>query len=264
MDKIDVARLSTELQGTLFAGERTVHYHRSVRSTNVAATEAAAAGAQEGEIYLADEQTGGRGRGGHTWHSPPGDGIYLSTILRPQLPAAETLWISLIAGLAVHAAIQEVAGISVDLRWPNDIMLGEKKIGGILTEISTEGDRVRYAVVGIGVNVNHDRFPAEISPLATSLRIVSGRTWARQALIAALLKSLHEEYAALQQGNAASSILKRFEAHSSYARGARVSVDDFGCGPYRGTTAGLDHRGFLQVEVEDGVRTVISGGVRKI
>jgi BirA family transcriptional regulator, biotin operon repressor / biotin---[acetyl-CoA-carboxylase] ligase len=261
---IHAAHLETQLSGTIFGGDRKLHYFPVIGSTNLAAMEAAAGGAPEGSIYLADEQSAGRGRGGHGWHSPAGTGVYLSVVLRPKLPASDALWLSLIAGLAVHSAIGQATNIAVDLRWPNDIMSGEKKLGGILTEISTEGERVRHGVVGIGLNINQQEFPPDIAEVATSLCIVTGRVWSRQPIILALLKSLHDEYAVFQQGNAAGSVLQRFEQRSSYARGARVSVDDFSSGQYSGITAGLDHRGFLRVETDAGTRTVVGGGVRKI
>lgn len=232
--------------------------------------QAAAAGADEGSVFIAEEQLAGRGRGGHSWHSAPSSGIYLSIILRPQLEPTETLWLSLIAGLAAHEAISSQAGIAPDLRWPNDIMLGEKKMGGILTELSTEQGQVRHVVVGIGLNVNNNSFPEELRPVATSLRAETGREWPRLGLAAALLKSLDREYAALRAdtgGRYRESIVRRFEQCSSYARSTNVQVDDIGSGQnasFTGITAGLDKRGFLLVETSAGLRTVISGGVRKI
>ncbi len=261
---IKPALLGTQLYGTVFGGFHKLHHFPVVDSTNTVAMDAASRGVPEGSVYVADEQTKGRGRGGHGWHSPAGSGIYVSAVLRPKLPAAEVLWLSLIAGIAAHDAIQRITGFEVDLRWPNDVMAAEKKLGGILTEISTEGDRVRQAVVGVGLNVNQPEFPAELSAIGTSLRIVTERAWPRQPIIVALLKSLHEGYAALQRGKAAKALVARFERCSSYARGAAVAVDDHGSGPYCGTTAGLDERGFLRVSTDSGMRTVISGGVRKI
>ena len=261
---IKPALLGTQLYGTVFGGFHKLHHFPAVDSTNTVAMEAASRGVAEGSVYLADEQTGGRGRGGHRWHSPPGSGIYVSAVLRPKLPATEVLWLSLITGIAAHDAILRVTGFNVDLRWPNDIMAGEKKLGGILTEISTEGERVRHAVLGVGLNVNQPEFPPQLSAIATSLRIVTERVWPRQPILVALLKSLHKGYAALQKGRAAKALLARFEECSSYARGAAVAVDDAGSGSYSGVTAGLDERGFLRVNTGSGMRTVISGGVRKI
>jgi BirA family biotin operon repressor/biotin-[acetyl-CoA-carboxylase] ligase len=177
------------------------------------------------------------------------------------------LWLSLIAGLAAHEAIESVVSVAPDLRWPNDIMFGEKKIGGILTELNADVHRVNYAVVGIGINVNQPEFPADIRDLATSLRIETDREWPRVEIAAALLKSLDREYRALNVAEgrpitAFASVTKRFEKLSSYARGARVRVDEDG--GYSGRTLGLDGRGFLRVETTKGVKTVLSGSVRKL
>ena len=141
-------------------------------------------------------------------------------------------------------------------------MLGERKFCGILTEMNSEPTRVRYVVVGIGINVNHASFSGELEPIATSLRMESGRTWSRVELTAALLKSLDSEYRKLTQGGPAarSAILRTFEERSSYARSRHVHVE--GNDGYEGVTEGLDDRGFLLVRTEAGLRTVLSGEVR--
>ncbi len=245
-------------QGTMFATR--IHHYFRVPSTNATAMQAAAAGEPEGAVFVAEEQTAGRGRGGHGWHSPRSTGIYLSVVLRPQLAPADVLALSLTAGLAAAAAVEQVTGLKPDLRWPNDLLLNGRKFCGILTELTAEATRVRYAVVGIGMNVNQERFPADLAALATSLRLESGRDRSRVELAAALLKSLDREYRALLADR--DDVLRRFEQESSYARGKRVHVDENG--GYEGTTEGLDARGFLQVRTADGVRTVLSGGVREI
>ncbi len=261
------ATLAPLLKGTLFA--RRIHHYFRIGSTNVAAMEAAAAGEPEGTVFVAEEQTAGRGRGGHHWHSARSAGIYCSVILRPAahasdsapLPPSDALLLSLSAGLAAQAAVAEVTGLRADLRWPNDLILNGRKFGGILAEMNAEAMRVRYAVVGVGINVNHESFPPELEPVATSISRETGRQWSRVTLAAALLKSLDGEYRALIAG-ARAEILRRFERNSSYARGKRVRVEE--AGGYHGVTDGLDARGFLRVRTADGVRTVLSGGVREI
>lgn len=252
------------LVGTIFHDAPHQHFP-SIDSTNKQAMLAAAKGAADGAVFTADEQTAGRGRGDHSWHSPAGQGLYVSIVLRPQLAPNDVLWLSLIAGLAVHAAIKETTTIALDLRWPNDIMLGDKKLGGILTELGTEGGRINHAVIGIGLNINQPQFPAELAALATSLRIETDREWPRNEVLNALLRALDREYRALLASPAATGdIIRRFEQASSYARGARVTVDDHGAAQFTGVTDGLDARGFLRVQTSDGMRTVMSGGVRKI
>jgi BirA family transcriptional regulator, biotin operon repressor / biotin---[acetyl-CoA-carboxylase] ligase len=224
--------------------------------------EAASAGAPEGSVFLAEQQTAGRGRGGHQWHSAQSVGIYCSVILRPVLPPSEALILSLAAGLAVHAAIQEIdSRINPDLKWPNDLLSGGKKFCGILTEMNAEVTRVRHMVVGIGINVNQASFPPELQSLATSLRLVSGTEWSRVELCAALLKSLDREYRDLRENPGAhDSILRRFQERSSSVRGRTVTVDDGD--DFTGVTEGLDPRGFLQVRTPQGLRVVLSGTVR--
>lgn len=249
------------IRGTIFAHR--VHHYFRVGSTNSEAMQAAGSDAPEGSVFLAEEQTSGRGRGGHSWISPPSTGIYCSVVLRPSLPPADALLLSLIAGLAVVSAAKEVTGLHPDLRWPNDLMIGEKKFCGILTEMNAEVTRVRYAVIGIGINVNQREFSPELSPIATSLRIAGGREWSRVKLTASLLQSLDREYRALNSGNLAAAradIFRRFEQVSSYVRGKQVTVDENG--GYEGITAGLDERGFLLVQTASGIRTVLSGSVR--
>jgi BirA family biotin operon repressor/biotin-[acetyl-CoA-carboxylase] ligase len=253
------ALLAPLVRGTIFA--KHIHHYFRAGSTNTLAMQAGAAGEPEGAVFVAEEQTAGRGRGGHTWDSAKSVGIYCSVLLRPQLSPGDALPLSLAAGLATQAAIESATGLRPDLRWPNDLLLSGKKVCGILTEMNAEATRVRYAVVGVGSNVNQAKFSGELAQLATSLRIESGREWSRLELCAALLKSLDREYRALVAGGPQDAIA-RFEQHSSYAKGKRVAVEE-GDG-YEGVTDGLDPRGFLRVKTAGGVRTVLSGGVREL
>jgi BirA family biotin operon repressor/biotin-[acetyl-CoA-carboxylase] ligase len=248
------------LRGTIF--ETLLHHFYKVGSTNTAAMAAAADGAPEGTVFLAEEQTAGRGRGANAWQSPRSTGIYCSSILRPAMPPSDVLALSLAAGLAVHAAIQQVDARALpDLKWPNDVLIEGKKICGILTEMNAEATRVRYLVVGIGINVNQASFPEDLP--ATSLRLVTGSEWSRVELGAALLKSLDREYRSLvEDPDARESILRRFAENSSWVRGKEVRIEENGSA-FEGTTAGLDSRGFLLVRTASGMQTVLSGTVRE-
>jgi BirA family biotin operon repressor/biotin-[acetyl-CoA-carboxylase] ligase len=183
-------------------------------------------------------------------------------VLRPAVPPSEVLTLSLAAGLAVQSAIQETdSRVLADLKWPNDVLVQEKKVGGILTEMNAEATRVRHIVVGVGINVNQASFPEDLERTATSLRIATGSEWSRVELCAALLKSLDREYQQLlRHPKAQAEILRRFEAHSSSVRGAQVRIEENG--GFEGVTDGLDPRGFLQVRTSEGVRIVYSGTVR--
>jgi BirA family transcriptional regulator, biotin operon repressor / biotin---[acetyl-CoA-carboxylase] ligase len=248
------------LKGSMFS-KQILHYFK-IGSTNDAAMEAAAAGAPEGSVFLAEEQTAGRGRGTRRWYSARSSGIYCSLVLRPALPPSDALILSLAAGLAVRSAIQALdASLNPDLKWPNDVLLEGKKVCGILTEMNAEAARVRYVVVGIGINVNQTIFPAELGGEARSLRQVTGTEWSRVELTAALLKSLEHEYKnLLQKPNGREWILRRFADYSSYARGRKVRVEENG--GFEGITEGLDQRGFLQVRTPHELRIVLSGTVR--
>jgi len=261
------------LVGTRFPAR--LHHFPTADSTNTMLLEAATNGAPEGTIYLADAQTQGRGRGGHTWHSSPGDGLYLSVLAKPRLPLREALWISLATGLAVRSAIKTVTGLDADIRWPNDLLLPQpsghdKKTGGILVEAAVEPGEdamLRYAVIGIGININHESFPPELAPIATSLRIATGEPQSRNALMIAILRALDLELTQLEAHQAdlpaqQPDLLTRFTAASTWVRGKRVHVPEQG--GYTGVTAGLDRNGYLLVDADDHTqRTVLSGGVRE-
>jgi len=256
--------LAPSLKGTIFGTQsgKHIHHYYKIGSTNSEAMRSAAEGAPEGSVFLAEEQLAGRGRGAHTWHSARSAGVYCSVILRPAMPPSEALIFSLAAGLAVRAAVAEIAPqLSVDLKWPNDALLSGKKFCGVLIEMNAEATRVRYLVVGVGINVNQQKFPAELREIATSLRIETGTEWSRVELTAALLKSLDREYRALvDDPGASASIMRRFEESSSSVRGKKVSVEENG--GLTGVSEGLDERGFLQVRTPNGLQTVVSGTVK--
>jgi BirA family biotin operon repressor/biotin-[acetyl-CoA-carboxylase] ligase len=256
--------LAPSLKGTIFGGAKQINHYYKIGSTNSEAMRSAAEGAPEGSVFLAEEQLAGRGRGAHTWHSARSAGIYCSVILRPAMPPSDALIFSLAAGLAVHAAVAEIAPqLLVDLKWPNDVLLGGKKFCGVLTEMNAEATRVRHLVLGVGINVNQVKFPAELREIATSLRTETGTEWSRVELLAALLKSLDREYRSLvEDAGARDAILRRFEESSSSVRGRKVSIEENG--GMAGVTEGLDERGFLRIRTAEGLRTVVSGTVRTI
>jgi len=252
--------LAPLLRGTIFSQH--IHHYYRIGSTSTAAMEAAGSGAPEGTVFLAEQQTAGRGRGANQWISAQSEGIHCSVLLRPPMPPSEALVLSLAAGLAVQAAVQEVdSRIVPDLKWPNDLLLQGKKFSGILTEMTAEPTRIRHVVVGIGINVNQTDFPDSLKATATSLRLVTGTEWSRVDLCAALLKSLDREYRnLLENPDAHQDILRRFQERSSTVRGCRVQIEENG--GFEGVTEGLDPRGFLQVRTDAGLQTVLSGTVR--
>ena len=248
------------LRGTIFDAH--LHHFYKIGSTNTAAMAAAADGAPEGSVFLAEEQLAGRGRGANSWQSARSAGIYCSVIVRPPLPPSQVLALSLAAGLAVRAAIEQVdSRVTADLKWPNDVLIGGNKVCGILTEMNAEATSVRYIVVGVGINVNQTSFPKDLP--ATSLRLATGSEWSRVDLVSALLKSLDREYRQLLEDfDAQQSILRRFAENSSWVQGKAVRIEENGSA-FEGTTEGLDQRGFLLVRTARGVKTVLSGTVRE-
>jgi BirA family transcriptional regulator, biotin operon repressor / biotin---[acetyl-CoA-carboxylase] ligase len=268
-DTIDVLAVNRTLELTGLAGP--VLHLAVTESTNDLALKAAQQGATRG-VWIADEQTAGRGRGGHEWHSSPGDGLYLSVLVTPHLAMERALWLALATGLAAQEAILRVSGLRIDLRWPNDLLVGSRKLGGVLVESSVsrangEGEAMlRYAVLGVGINVLHDAFPPDIAALATSLRL-EGVITQRQSILIALLRALDRELDLLEREHTGVSdepgILIRFEAASSWVRGKPVHVPE--AGGYTGVTAGLNSGGFLLVDGDNGKRhTVLTGGVRAL
>jgi BirA family biotin operon repressor/biotin-[acetyl-CoA-carboxylase] ligase len=254
----DLAALDSALAGSAFAGR--LHFSPVTDSTNSDAVEAARNGEPHGSVYFADEQLAGRGRGDHAWNSAAGEGLYVSVLLRPEIPAVRLPLLPFAAGLAAVEAIRAVSGLTIDLRWPNDLLIGPRKTGGILVESKISGGAVDFAVVGIGINVHQRVFAPDLSTPATSLDLDSGRLTSRQDLLIALLKSLEREMLGLAAPEAGVTIPARVEQASTWIRARRVEVH----GPQActGLTAGLDKHGFLLVSTADEMVTVQTGGIR--
>jgi BirA family biotin operon repressor/biotin-[acetyl-CoA-carboxylase] ligase len=250
--------LRQRLKGNLF-GKR-IHHFFKTDSTNRVALELGHAGEPESAVVIAEEQTAGRGRAGRSWHSERAMGIYVTLLLRPRLAPVQAPLLTMMAGLSVRSAVQAVTGLAVDLKWPNDLLIRGKKAGGILTEMHAEPGQIRFVIVGIGLNVNQEKFPNELSSVATSLRIETGKPQSRPELLVRLLREFESDYNRfLQEGVA--GVVERFETISSYAKGKRVRVSN-GAESYTGTTAGLGPEGLLHVRRDDGeMVTVIAGDV---
>lgn len=245
---LDVAKIRESLPGN------TVHFFSSLGSTMVEAAQLAAADAPHGTVVLADEQTAGIGRLGRSWHSEAGAGIYCSILLRVGLPPGEVPIATLLLGLAAADAIQRVTTVACDLRWPNDVLVNEKKVAGILAQLT--GDTV---IAGIGINVNHAELPRGLRTPATSLRLATGKVQSREDIVIQLLRSI-DSFCTLLKESGRPAILRSFAAASSYVMNRRVIMEDTG---RKGLTAGLDDYGFLLVHYESGqLERVASGGVR--
>ena len=231
----DVARVRDA-----FPDRRIVHY------AAIDSTMHPAARLSVGSVVVATEQTAGQGRHGHAWHSEPGSGLYVSVVLEP------TPVLTLALGLATVEAITQIAGVACDLRWPNDVLIGTRKVAGILVQL-VEG----RAIAGIGINVNHRTFPPSLAGEATSLCLAAGAEIAGTDLLIALLHAIDSVVREDKE-----TILRLFTQGSSFAAGRRVTVA-LPDGPIEGTTRGLDPDGFLIVRKDDGTDTlIVAGGVR--
>jgi len=249
------------LKGGVF-GKRVYHFFKT-DSTNRVAMELGYAGEPEGAVVLAEEQTAGRGRAGRTWHSERGAGLYVTLLLRPKLSPVQAPLLTMLAGLSAHTAVLAQTGLAAELKWPNDLLIGGKKICGILTEMHAEPSAVRFVIVGIGINVNQEKFPGELAATATSLRRETGRSYSRLELLVKLLAQFETDYNRfLREG--APYVVERFELISSFARGRRVRVET-GTETYLGTTDGLSAEGLLIVKRDSGVSgAVIAGDVSEL
>lgn len=254
----DLASLDTALAGTIFAGK--LHFSPVTGSTNTDALAAARSGAPHGSVYFADEQHAGRGRGDHAWQSAARQGLYVSVLLRPPIEASVLSVIPLVAGLAAAEAIAMTSNLITDLRWPNDLLIGDRKTGGILVESRTDGTDVSFVVVGIGINVHQHDFDPDLSTPATSLDMEAGHRVSRGALLISLLKSLQCGTSDLHDPAVVGSIPAQVARVSTWLWNRMVEVH----GPQAcvGVTAGLDENGFLLVRTESGMVTVQTGGIR--
>ena len=241
----------------------TILRFETIGSTNLEAIRQAKAGAKEGLCVIAREQTAGRGRLDRTWHSPRDAGLYLSILLRPLLPMNAWPLLTLMAALAVVDAIFKSSGARVDIKWPNDICINERKLCGILSE-TVETPVGLAAVIGIGINLDAAAVPEELRATATSISQVTGKQPAVEELLNELLKACAERYEVLQGADGGEHTIREWCANSSYAtqRAVRVSL---GADSFEGITRGLETDGALRVETSNGqIRIVRAGDVTAV
>jgi BirA family biotin operon repressor/biotin-[acetyl-CoA-carboxylase] ligase len=234
-----------------------VFYYQSVASTMTEAARLVHEGACAGTVVLAEEQTAGQGRLGRGWISEAGVGIYCSIILGLQLPPARFPIVSLLLGLATAAALERAANVKCDLRWPNDVLIEDRKVAGILPQLVDS-----WVVAGIGINVNNTQFPPGLRTLPISLKIArGGKDVPREKVLLELLNSI-DEMTKLLEENGPDAILRAFTHASSYVSNRRVLIEDTGA---VGVTAGLDENGFLLVRTNGGrLNRIAAGGIRPV
>jgi BirA family biotin operon repressor/biotin-[acetyl-CoA-carboxylase] ligase len=242
-------------------GKNLFHFF-SVDSTNAFATRLLNHGRKvaDGTVIISESQTAGKGRRGRPWHSEQENGLYFSLVLRPRVPPGFAPLFTLGTAVAIHNAIERNTGLQVDIKWPNDLLVDGKKVCGILAEMQAEFDRVNSLIIGVGLNVNHSEFPADIGGSATSLRMVSGRNHSRIEILVEFLEEFENLVARFEKSGPA-TIIDSWTQYSSFASGRRLQVND-GFRVIEGTTRGLNPFGALRLETWDGrIEEVYSGDV---
>jgi len=235
----------------------------SLPSTNTELSRLATEGAAEGVSVVADEQTAGRGRLQRAWSSPKGAGLYFSILLRPQIAVNYWPLITMMAAVAVYDALGEACRMQADIKWPNDLLSGERKICGILAE-AIETPAGRAVIVGIGINLTEAAYPSELKDVATSIEEATGRPADREAILTRLLRWLTHWYSLLNESAGPESIVNAWTNRSSYAFGKLVQVSN-GDDVWQGTTCGIERDGALRLRtVNDEIKLVRAGDVHSL
>ena len=235
----------------------------SLPSTNLEAARRAGEGAPEGLCVIAEEQTAGRGRLERHWVSPKHVGLYFSIILRPQFEQSAWPLLTLMAAVAVRDALLDAYDLETDIKWPNDLLSGERKICGILAE-AIETPVGRAVVLGIGINLTENAFPAELANVATSVSTATGQPPEREAILAALLAAISRWYSLLNEPSGPEKIVAAWSSRSSYATGRFVQVSN-GDEVWQGTTCGVERDGALRLRTESGeIKLVRAGDVSSV
>ena len=236
-----------------------VRWFDTVGSTMNEAASLASVGTAAGVVIGADEQTAGRGRRGHSWHSAPGAGLYFSWLCRPHLDVSTLPLVTLAAGVGVHRGIKTATGLSTDLKWPNDLLVEGRKIAGILAEGCALGSPDQAVIVGVGINLRHSVYPPDIASRATSIEAELGRPVERAPVLVEVLCGLVDAVAGLETDR--DGILRAWRAAAPSALGTRVEWND-ASGVRQGVTAGVDDDGALLIQTEVSRERVIAGEVR--
>ncbi|MDP2754776.1 MAG: biotin--[acetyl-CoA-carboxylase] ligase [Nitrospirota bacterium] len=234
-------------------------FYKTVGSTNVTAAELAEKGAAEGIVVLADSQEKGKGRLGRFWISPSGVNIYMSIITRPEADPEDATLLTIMAAVGCTIALRRVTDLNVSIKWPNDLMASDKKLGGILTEMKTCPGRVIFAIIGIGINVNVDIdvFPDDVKKIATSVKNETSKVYSRTEIIAEILNELDKWYKILK-GMGKKILLTEWQRlTSTLGREVKVSV---GKETFAGLAESLDDKGMLILRLMSGELKRISSG----
>jgi len=251
-----IADIKTSIKGET---GREIFFYETVGSTNTIAAELAEKGAQEGTVIIADSQEKGRGRLGRHWVSPPGVNIYMSIILRPKIKPKDVTLLTIIAAVGCTAALRKVTGLNVTIKWPNDLTVYDKKLGGILTEVKTAPKEIIFAVTGIGINVNMDvkSLPDDVKNLATSVKNETGNLYPREVIIAEILNEISQWYKALKEMKRDILLSEWQKMTSTLGREVQVVT---GKETFTGLAESIDDEGMLILKLRDGKLKRISTG----
>ena len=257
----DEEELRTLLQRQSFG--HPLYFFKTIASTNDYARELAARDSPEGTLVISEEQTAGRGRMGNSWISPPGTGIWISLILRPPLPPSQGPLITPMTAVAVAGAIRKVTGLSAGIKWPNDIIINNRKAAGILIESSAGERSIKHLIVGIGINVNTEVFPEEIRESATSLSICSGKKISRMEILISVIRQLERLYSIVIPGGKPRIILERYRSWS-VTLGKMITADRAG-GKITARALDITPNGGLLVRDQTGItEELISGEIQNL
>lgn len=257
-DVLSEAELES-LRSTKWAG-KSIFVFKETDSTNIQAKAGGEKGESHGTLYVAESQSAGRGRRGKSWESPAGESIYMSLLLRPELPPVKAPMLTLVMALAVARTIREQTGAEALIKWPNDIVVQGRKICGILTEMSTEMTWINYVVIGIGINVNQNEFPEELKDCASSLKMETGRRFRRSHLIAAVMEHFEMYYEQFLQEGSLAGFRKEYN-ELLVNKDRQVKILEPG-NHYEAYALGINDTGELIVEKEDGsVQNIFAGEV---
>lgn len=236
-----------------------IFYFPVLDSTNTKAKQLAEEGYPSGTLVVAEQQDAGRGRRGREWASPRGVGIFMTLMLKPDILPNNASMLTLVAALAVAAAIRKCTGRPAGIKWPNDIVMNGKKVCGILTEMSAQIDYVNHVVVGIGINVHNESFPEDIAQIATSLYLETGARYQRAALIEEIWEQFERYYAVFLQTQDLSGLVKEYEAHLVNMHQSVRVIDPKES--FEGRAMGITPRGELMVDTWESRRLVSAGEV---
>lgn len=255
-DVITLEELTSQID-TVWAG-KLVYYYDETDSTNIRAKRLGEEGAPHGTLAVADQQNAGRGRRGRGWESPKGCSIYMSILLRPEIPPVKAPMLTLVMALSAAEGLKESTGLDAGIKWPNDIVLNGKKLVGILTEMSTEIDYINHVVIGVGINVNMTDLPEEIKGKATSLRLEMGQVVKRSPIIAAVMRNFEKNYSLFLETQ---NLEKMQEKYNSLLVNREKEVRILGGKEeYNAYALGVNKEGELLVRREDGTTEAVYAG----